>query len=77
MATRKQAEPHTRVAVANIPNCDIEAAHGPAYADAKLNFGPWAYVCKACFTRYECKLGLGAGQELVTESTTTEKERSK
>jgi hypothetical protein len=50
--------------VGKIPLCDIDAGHGPAYADAKLDIGPWAYVCKACFTAHGCRLGLGRGQEL-------------
>ena len=52
--------------MASVPPCDIDAAHGPAYADAKLSIGPWAYVCRPCFDQYHCRLGLGCGQELVT-----------
>lgn len=52
--------------VAAIPACDIDPAHGPAYADASLPAmrGAWGYVCRACFDKYGCRLGLGAGQEL-------------
>jgi hypothetical protein len=58
----------TRVVVAVIPDCDI-CKHGgvsrPAYADAKLNIGPWANVCKVHFDTHRCSLGTGKGQELV------------
>lgn len=49
-----------------IPMCDINAAHGKAYADAKLTRlrGTWAYVCKDCFALHGGSLGLGKGQEL-------------
>lgn len=56
--------------VATIPNCDINSSHGPAYADAKLIEGPWAYVCKQCFELHECKLGLSRGQILITKEET-------
>lgn len=57
----------TSTVVAKIPNCDVCRQSGketPAYADAKLNIGPWAYVCRAHFDGYGCSLGLGRGQEL-------------
>lgn len=60
---------HTEVEMPSIPLCDIDKAHGKAWADAKLNVGPWAYVCKACFEKYECSLGLGLGQRLVSRAT--------
>lgn len=61
-------DPHTRVTVANIPDCDICKSEGKqtkAYADAKLCIGPWANVCTVHFRAYDCHLGLGRGQELV------------
>lgn len=59
---------HTSVVVASVPLCDINPQHGLAYADAKLSIGPWANVCRACFTRYGCTLGLGRGQRLVART---------
>lgn len=59
---------HTQATVAVIPNCDLCTKNGeqvPAYADAKLSIGPWAFVCKKHFDEYGCSLGLGRGQELV------------
>ena len=59
----------TRVAVAKIPDCDIcKHAYGktvPAYADARLDIGSWANVCKEHFDAHKCSLGTGRGQELV------------
>jgi hypothetical protein len=62
-------EGHTKVLMDRIPDCDIDPSHGPAYADAKLSIGPWGYVCRSCFSKYGCKLGLGQGQELIPRST--------
>ena len=59
----------TEVTVARIPPCDISPEHGPAYADAKLSIGPWAYVCLACFELYQCELGTGRGQKLVRKGS--------
>jgi hypothetical protein len=57
--------------VATIPPCDIDARHGPAYADARLAYvGSWAYVCRDCFDSYGCSLGLGAGQVLLLHPCT-------
>lgn len=58
--------------VPKIPACDINATHGPAYADAKLPKagGSWAYVCAECLTEYGGSLGLGKGQKLVTADDT-------
>lgn len=65
---------HKSVTVAEIPDCDVckaqwqgrkNAPIQPAYADAKLNIGPWANVCKKHFAAYGCSLGLGRGQELI------------
>ena len=58
---------HTSVAVDRIPPCDLDASHGPAYADAHLPAigGGWGNVCKPCFDRYGCTLGLGHGQVLT------------
>ena len=59
---------HTVVKVAVIPPCDLGQTHGPAYADAQLRGGPWAYVCEPCFDQHGCELGLGRGQRLELES---------
>jgi hypothetical protein len=64
-----------RVAVvARIPRCDIPQGHPPdvpAFAGARMLCGPhagrWAFVCRAHFTLYGCRLGLGFGQELVKQ----------
>lgn len=59
----------TQVKVAEIGQCDLcfheEGKVVPAYADAKLSIGPWAYVCREHFKIYGCSLGTGRGQELV------------
>jgi hypothetical protein len=60
--------PGETTTVTEIPRCDLCAARGvstPAYADAKLNTGPWANVCRQHFSRYYCKLGVGRGQRFV------------
>jgi hypothetical protein len=59
-----KAARHTTVKVDHIPLCDVDPNHGNAYADAKIPGGPWGYLCKACFNKHGCKLGLGLGQEL-------------
>lgn len=59
----------TQVAVSQIPNCDVCAQKAntvPAYADAKLDIGPWANVCKTHFDQFNCSLGTGRGQEFIT-----------
>lgn len=33
--------------------------------DAKLQSGPWAYLCKKCFNKYAGRLGTGLGQRLI------------
>jgi len=35
--------------------------------DGKTKFGPWAYMCKICFTKNGIGLGLGRGQKLKKE----------
>jgi hypothetical protein len=50
------------------PPCDICAEEGvttPAYADAKIRSGPWAWVCRRHFREYNCAIGMGRGQEIV------------
>jgi hypothetical protein len=60
---------HTSTVVSTLPACDIDASHGPAYADAHVPGGSsWGYVCEPCFDRYGCQLGLGRGQRLVLAS---------
>jgi hypothetical protein len=59
----------TSVVVRELPNCDICGIAGksvPAYADAYLpTWSTWGNVCKPHFNENGCKLGTGAGQELV------------
>lgn len=56
--------PGTWTRVDTIPDCDFHPGT-PAYADAKTRGGPWAYVCRGCFTTHSCSLGTGRGQELL------------
>jgi hypothetical protein len=56
---------HTATLVARIPPCDMDAEHGPALVDGRTGFGPWAFMCAACFAKYGVGLGLGQGQRLV------------
>ena len=58
--------------VSSLPNCDLgckrrDGAPKPAYADASIATlnGSWGYVCKDCFKRFGCHLGLGLGQKLI------------
>jgi len=61
----------TQVTMTSIPDCDV-CKHGgkseKAYADAKLDIGPWAYVCRMHFRVHKCTLGTGRGQELILAS---------
>lgn len=56
---------HESVEVQRIPACDLGAAHGPAYADARVPGGPWGNLCRSCFDLLGCRLGLGHGQRLI------------
>ena len=55
--------------VAKIPNCGTCKTDPPklAYVDAKTAMGSWSFMCKLCFGVYGTGLGLGKGQELLTE----------
>lgn len=56
----------TRVIVPSIPPCDIDPAHGPAYADARIPaVGSWGYLCHGCFHGHGAALGTGHGQLLI------------
>ena len=61
----------TEVKVAKIPDCDLTQKYGmhdepkPAAYDGKTTFGPWAYMCEACFVKFGVGLGTGKGQRLV------------
>lgn len=57
----------TTATVTTIPPCDFDATHGPAYADFKTSFGPWANGCEDCFRKYGGRLGTGYGQKLVVK----------
>lgn len=60
---------HTTIEMAEdqIPTCNLDSRHGPAFADAAIpQFqNSWAYVCRECFDHYGCSLGLGLGQRIV------------
>lgn len=60
----RPALPHTEVVVDELRPCDIDPGHGPAMYDAKTVFGPWAWLCPACFKNHGVGLGLGRGQKL-------------
>lgn len=47
--------------------CDL-CKNKEAHFDGKTTFGPWAYMCQQCFTRYGIGLGLGKGQKLKGET---------
>ena len=58
------------VRVSVIPNCDLCSEKGMdrrSHAYAKLDIGPWAYVCKSCFDTYHCSFGIGRGQRLILD----------
>ena len=62
-------ESHTFVHVPRQIDCDI-CKHElkdtvPAFADARLVTGQWAYVCRGHFLQLGVGLGLGKGQRLV------------
>ena len=65
--------PDTWVVVSEIRNCDMcnQDPPAPAYADGKTRSGPWANMCKPCFTWFGVGLGLGMGQELLLEPPST------
>ena len=66
----------TKTNVKAIPNCqlcDEKGINVPAYADAKIPYAGWAYLCKAHFNFHGCSLGVGKGQELVLEEKKTNK----
>ena len=50
------------------PNCDIcleKHQYSSAEYDGRTVFGPWAYMCKACFFEVGIGLGIGKGQKLI------------
>jgi|KBSMisStaDraftv2_1062788.scaffolds.fasta_scaffold328123_3 hypothetical protein len=65
--------PHTTTVVERIPPCDVDALHGPAVVDARMNTrSSWGYFCQRCWEEYGCRgldgkllLGLGHGQRLI------------
>lgn len=38
-----------------------------AYYDCRTKYGPWAYMCEACFKKHGIGLGLGIGQKIKIE----------
>lgn len=62
-------EPHTKVEVLKLPNCDFcKASHATAAYDGKTTFGPWANMCEMHFQQYGIGLGLGKGQRLLQKT---------
>lgn len=61
---------NTWIVVPSIPTCDV-CKSAPAYADGRTTMGPWANMCKACFDQIGTGLGLGVGQQLLTEEPET------
>ena len=62
--------PSTTTIVTSLPVCDL--CGSPAYADARIPaYSTWGNVCRPCFDRYECKLGLGLGQEFILAASAT------
>jgi len=61
--------PDTWTVLPELPNCQTCTQDPPAkaYADGKTSMGPWAYMCRTCFGMYGIGLGVGKGQELLTE----------
>jgi len=44
--------------------CDIcSFDFGQFFVDGKTKMGPWACMCKICFSRYGLGLGTGRGQQ--------------
>lgn len=59
----KQPKPHTVVAVAAIPKCDM--CDKLAAYDGKTQFGPWGNMCVGHFKLFGVGVGLGKGQMYV------------
>lgn len=54
----------TTTQVPALPKCDFCETKEAAY-DGKTAFGPWAYMCEACWSQNGIgRLGLGYGQRL-------------
>lgn len=56
----------TEVVMVHRVACGLCYAPNAEY-DAKLQSGPWAYLCKKCFKARGCSLGTGKGQRLIYE----------
>lgn len=60
-----------QVYVAVVPECDLCDLEGRtmlAFADARIPaLGSWANVCARHFKLYDCALGTGCGQLLMTK----------
>ena len=54
----------THVNVAVLPPCDM-CGNAVAAVDGRTVFGPWAYMCEACWDRHGVgRLGTGHGKRL-------------
>jgi len=61
---------HTKVEVSELPKCQfphyLAIIRDEARYDCKIPaLGSWANICQHHFDFWNCKLGLGEGQELI------------
>jgi len=51
------------------PRCDVCNSETPLeYFDAATRGGPWANMCRVCFSNYGIGLGTGRGQHYVRDA---------
>ena len=61
------------VAMAQLPNCQLCDKGRTAHYDGKTFQGPWAYMCRMCWTQYgPGKTGVGFGQEMIVVESESE-----
>lgn len=63
----------TAIEVSALPDCEPcyrEGRSTPAFADARLWFGSWAFVCVEHFDALGCRLRRDYGQQLILRSET-------
>lgn len=50
--------------------CDVCNSETPLeYFDAATRMGPWANMCRVCFSNYGIGLGTGRGQHYIRDAT--------